>query len=194
MKILTWLSMIPIVLAYNSTQVEKDDLTDRPTIQYDEIVGMGQVSAHTYLARAQAAFRNQSYGKALTLARKTLSLDEDEIEAHLIIAQVLEKKLSKQTDKDPKMMGECVRHWLVVLRAGTGEEAGTNYKGIGGIFDHLYKDDEHYITARQHLKNLVGRAPKAWESNARYMKNVLGVEAVTEASGRIISKAKKTED
>jgi len=164
----------------------RENVTDKPTAQYDELVGEHNRSAHSYLTEAQRALRDGRIVKATALARKAMNADPQELDAHLVLAQALERRLDMQVEKDQRLLGECVRHWLVVLRAGVGEEAGNNFKGAG-VLDSLYRDDEHFMEAKEHLKKLVGRAPKAWETNERYVKKVLSPQAELSATGKIVS-------
>lgn len=163
-----------------------ENRTDRPTARYDELVGEHNRSAHSYLTEAQRALRDGRIVRATALARKALSADPEELDAHLVLAQALERRLDMQAEKDQRLLGECVRHWLIVLRSGVGEESGTNFKGAG-VLDSLYRDDERFIEAKEHLKKLVGRAPKAWETNERYVKKVLSPQAELSATGKIVS-------
>lgn len=164
----------------------KENLTDKPTARYDELVGEHNRSAHSYLTEAQRALRDGRIVRATDLARKALNADPEELDAHLVLAQALERRLDMQAEKDQRLLGECVRHWLVVLRSGVGEESGNNFKGAG-VLDSLYRDDEHFMEAKEHLKKLVGRAPKAWETNERYVKKVLSPQAELSATGKIVT-------
>ena len=126
---------------------------------------------------------NNQIEQAITLSRRAVNHNPDDIEAHQSYAEALESKLraSKQIDVD--LLRECVSEWLIVFRNEVGEEKGLGFHGIS-VMGYLYKDEAHSETARQRLTSLAGRAPKPWETNTRYLKSVLRRASV---SGKIVS-------
>lgn len=139
------------------------------------------VSNHFGMA-ADYNLRVGQIDQALETSRKALRRDPDNIEAHVYYAEALERKLASQKNEDPDLMRECISEWLVVYRSEVGEEKGLGFHGIS-VMGHLYEDDGYAIRARQRLKVIAGRAPRPWETNARYLKSVLRNATV---SGKII--------
>lgn len=122
---------------------------------------------------AERALKSNKPDRAIALIKKSLELDNEDLEAHLIYANALERKLSNQTDEDPQVFNRCVREWLIVLRNEFGEEKGETFHGIGlpGLSGKWYSDDRQE-RARTHLTKLTGVAPKLWETNERYLAKV----------------------
>lgn len=117
------------------------------------------------------------------VGRKAVNRNPDDIEAHQSYAEALESKIRANPQIDVDLLRECVSEWLIVFRNEVGEEKGLGFHGIS-VMGYLYKDENHSETARQRLIALAGRAPKPWETNARYLKNVLRRASV---SGKILT-------
>lgn len=126
---------------------------------------------------------NNQTEAAVVAGRKAVNRNPDDIEAHQSYAEALESKLRANQQVDVDLLRECVSEWLIVFRNEVGEEKGLGFHGIS-VMGYLYKDETHSETARQRLISLAGRAPKPWETNARYLKNVLRRASV---SGKIVS-------
>jgi len=142
---------------------------------------------------AENSLREGNVDKAIHLLKQALSMDNDDADAHALYAEALERKLRKQDEKDPELFNKCVREWLLVMRNEVGEEKGMNVKGVGvpGIAT-FYRDEDHNIQARNHLVKLTGSAPRAWETNTKYLKRVL--EKPHEmVAGKVVNKAKDTD-
>jgi len=165
------------ITAKSESQTEEApeaEVTEVPfAVPNDRTLELGRVSGDTLMTQAELALRSRNFDKAIQFARRSIQENGDDADLHRIYAEALEGKLDLQKDKDPSLFGTCVQEWLSVMRSGNGDERGLNVRGVGGIGDFLYKDDEHYILARHHLLSLTGSLPKAWETNSRYLKRVL---------------------
>ena len=132
------------------------------------------------------AAKNDRLDEAITKFRKSLQKDEDDTDLHLGYAQALEDKLRTQDDQDPYLFNQCVKEWLGVYRSESGEDKGIGFKGISIPYLHqFYEDEEHMIEAKRHLVSLVGRVPKGWETDAKYLQKVL-VPATQTVRGKLI--------
>lgn len=172
-----------------STKESADINEVAPTMLFDEILDPGQRRPKAVMMSAEAALRSDRVERAIQLSRRAMQRDPDDLDIHKSLAEALERKLEMQTDKDPKLFGECVREWLIVMRNGAGMEKGTNFRGAGGILDHFFGDEEYYIEARKRVKHLTGYLPKPWETNDRFLKRVL-TPSQAELSGKILPKEK----
>lgn len=158
-----------------------------PTMEYDEIIDPSKKRTISAMIGSEFALRAERVDRAIQLARRAMQRDPDDMDVHKALAEALDRKLEFQAEKDPKLFGECVREWLIVMRNGVGMEKGTNFRGMGFV-DHFFGDDEYYVVAKQRLKHLTGYVPKPWESNEKYLKKVLQ-PAETSIKGRIIKKS-----
>jgi hypothetical protein len=134
-------------------------------------------SAGTMGFASDYSVNNNQLDQAVLLSRNAVNKDPDDIEAHQSYAEALENKLRAVKGTDHELASECITQWLIVLRNEVGEEKGLGFHGIS-VMGHLYDDDTRSITARQRLVSIAGRAPKPWETDARYLKSVLHQTAV----------------
>lgn len=149
-------------------------------------------SAETLLAKAESAYRQKDLEHALILVKRSLKLNDDDIDAHCLYAKLLQDELQHQDEKDPKLLATCVKEWLLVLRNKVGPEKGINTADGGGFMNNFYRDEDHTIAAKHSLVKLVGSLPKTWEKDDKYLKRVLTPAAVA-VSGHVLKK-KSNED
>jgi hypothetical protein len=145
-------------------------------------------SGLSLLFEAENAKRYGDLDQAITFVRRSLDVDDSNLDAHAFYADVLEAKLKKQTERDPEMFRTCIQEWLIVMRNKVGDERGLNIHGIGiPAMGTAYEDEDHTIKARQHLTKLTGFSPKPWETDTRYLKRVLA-KTTESVSGKIVKK------
>jgi hypothetical protein len=143
-------------------------------MEYDEVLQMGEVAGPGLYAECESAVRTRRFDRAIALCKRGLDEKPADLDLHKFYAQATEGKLLGQTEKDPALLQTCVEQWLSVLHSAVGEESSNNLgNGVGGIFDWMYRDDERYMMAHQHLLDLTGITPHPWESNAHYLKRAL---------------------
>jgi len=145
-------------------------------------------SGNSYRAAAEYALGQGQTDKAMALCKKAFDFNADDPDLHQLYAKVLEQKLKSRNigASHDQLLAECVHQWLIVLRNETGEEKGTSFHGIGlPLVGSFYEDDERHIPAKAHLISLVGRTPRAWETDAKYMKSVLKNQSSVQ--GKIVS-------
>jgi hypothetical protein len=128
-------------------------------------------SARMLFLEAEQTMRSGDSAAALRKVKHSLAIDNDDIDAHLLYAQLLEEKLRGQTERDPSLFNQCVEEWLNIMRNRYGDEKGMRYKGINPCGD-LFNDEERSITAKRALTKLTGYAPKTFETDNHYMKRV----------------------
>ncbi len=142
----------------------------QPLRSYDDV--FTETSARTLLMSARQHMRKHNYPRAITLMKKAVELDSDDLDVRCVLAQALEEKLSHQQEKNGDDYKLCVENWLAVARSQGGEEKGLSYRGIGfGV--GFFQDEERGILAKRRLKSLTGYLPKPWETNDRYLRRVL---------------------
>ena len=149
----------------------------------------GFATANSLGLAAEYASARGYFNDAVRICKMALSKNDDDLDIHKAYAEALEGKLGQQRDKDPDLMHECVREWLIVLRTERGPEKGLNGKnglGLPGV-NKLYEDEEHSMVAKVHLKSLVGSLPKRKETNDQYMLRTCGPAALN-VSGKILNR------
>ena len=144
------------------------------TVSNDNVNISNDSSPFQLTVEAERALKSNKPDRAIAIIKQSLELDPEDLEAHMIYANAMERKLANQSSEDPELFNKCVREWLAVLRNEYGEEKGENFHGIGipGLSGKWYSDPDRQDRARTHLIKLTGSAPKVWESNERWLAKV----------------------
>lgn len=147
-------------------------------------------NASSMMMSAEYSTRMGYTEQAIKQSRRALQRDPDDIDLHQQLAEALESKIKSQDERDPYLYNECVKEWLMVLRNEVGDEAGLTWHGIGlPKMQTLYQDSARGGVAKAHLIELTGSMPKAWETNAKYLKRI-AKDADANVNGKIIVKPK----
>lgn len=165
-----------------------DEKPSRGTVNNYNLFGKknGRRDSKINYMHAEMATRIEDTSRAIILGRKAVKLDPDDIDARVALGEALFQKIEEQQSKDPKLFNECVKTWLVVHRNIVGDEQAMTYKGfsIPGVMK-FFEDEDRGVLSKDRLIALCGRAPKMFESNQRYLNQVLMPEK--SVSGQIIS-------
>lgn len=147
-------------------------------------------NASSMMMSAEYSTRMGYTEQAIKQSRRALQRDPDDIDLHQQLAEALESKIKTQDERDPYLYNECVKEWLMVLRNEVGDEAGLTWHGIGiPKMQTLYQDSARGGVAKVHLLELTGSMPKAWETNAKYLKRI-AKDADAHVNGKILVKPK----
>jgi len=148
-------------------------------------------SAKMLLMEGQEASRAGDPITAMRKVQHSLKLDDDDMDAHLLYAILLDDQVHSQTEKDPSLYNKCVEEWLGIMRNRYGEEKGMRFHGINPCGD-LFHDEERSIEAKRALVRLTGYSPKTFETDAHYLKRVL-LPTTEKVSGNVLSSKAKTQ-
>jgi hypothetical protein len=129
-------------------------------------------SARMLFLEAEENMRSGDPQTALRKVKHSLDIDNDDMDAHCLYAELLDEKVRSQVERDPTLFNQCVEEWLNVMRNRYGDEKGMRFKGINPCGD-LFHDEERSITAKRALVKLTGYAPKTLETDNHYLKRVL---------------------
>lgn len=146
-------------------------------------------NAKMLLVEGQQAMRGGDLVNAMHKVKRSLELDDDDMDAHCLYADIMDEQLRAQTEKDPSLYNKCVDEWLGILRNRYGEEKGMRFRGINPYGD-LYHDEERSDVAKKALLKLTGYAPKTFETDAHYLKRV-SMPTTEKVSGSVISSKAK---
>jgi tetratricopeptide (TPR) repeat protein len=171
-----------LCLQFSAPSCEAQNVSPKATKSIDALSNSRTANTNDLSMAADYNLNNGQVDQAITACRKAIRKDPDNMEAHELYAEALERKIESLKNTDPELMRDCISEWLIVYRNEVGEEKGLGFHGISP-FGHLYEDDGYAIKARQRLTAIAGRAPHPWETNARYLKSVLRHASV---SGKII--------
>lgn len=139
--------------------------------------------------QSEISLRNDDVNRAVSMGRRAVELDPNDIDARVALGEALYQKIKKTKKKTkPEVYNECVKTWLMVLRNIVGDEANMGYKGISiPLVERFYEDEDRTILARSRLTAVCGRVPKFWETNKKFLDKVLLPEATTSVAGSVIS-------
>lgn len=149
--------------------------------------GMGKKNARMQMMQSEMVCRTNQYRLAAEHSRKAVEADPDDMDARFAHGEAL-FNLIESGNTDPIVHNECVKTWLIVHRNLVGEDSGLNFKGVGIPLVQTLFSDERGKIAKTRLRKLVGRLPKAWETNRKYLTQVLKAEP--EVDAKIISDLK----
>lgn len=172
-----------------NTRKEAKSKTPRAVISNHEIftAGAGRTNAHMGTMQSEYVNKSKQHRLAAEYSRKAVQADPDDMDARVAHGEALFDLIEKG-NTDPVIHNECVKTWLIVYRGLVGEEKGLTYKGISiPLVAELFGDSRRDIS-KQRLIKLVGRLPKSWETNRKYLGRVL--QAEPEVDAKIISEIK----
>ena len=154
-----------------SNKVQKTvlEVAEPGTLTSIEGFNVDQATPNSLAVAADYALKQGQVRKAIRLCKQAIYQNADDVYIHQVYAEALEKRLQSLKTDDIALYNECVKEWLLVFRSDAGEERGVGFRGVG-VSAGLYSDEERNVPAKSHLIHLVGRAPRAWETNARYLK------------------------
>jgi tetratricopeptide (TPR) repeat protein len=181
------LSALSTEPALSDTEDANDDEPAAVT-SMDAMSDSGKAPAAMLTTAAEYATAHGDFDKAISLCRRALNKDADDLAVHQAYAIALEEKWKSQPEskKDPTVYQKAVAEWLIVLRNEAGCEKGLTFHGLTiPVMGNFYQDEEHVITARAHLVSLTGISPKPWQTDAVYLKKVLSKNDV---SGKVLKK------
>lgn len=146
----------------------------------------GNATGSSLQLAAKYASSHGNTEEAIKWCKLALEKDPDDIDSHMYYAEALEAKLKSKPakERDHDLLMQCVMEWMIVYRCEAGDEKGASFHGINPL-GHLYEDEERSIPARHHIVSLVGRAPKPWETDDKFMKWVN--RPSTAVAGKLIS-------
>jgi tetratricopeptide (TPR) repeat protein len=148
-------------------------------------------SARMLFLEAQENMRSGDIETALRKIRRSLNIDNDDMDAHCLYAELMEDKLRNQAERDPELFNCCIEEWLAVMRNRYGEEKGMRFKGINPCGD-LFHDDERSIVAKRALVKLTGFSPKTFETDNHYLKRVL-LPSTDKVAGTVVGQKSKVQ-
>ncbi|MBI5172183.1 MAG: hypothetical protein HY986_04810 [Candidatus Melainabacteria bacterium] len=164
---LVGLSLAPAVPAKDaaaSGQVKSKEFDDITSDDFD--------GHRVLILKAQQALRHGAYERAVKHMERAMTTGQKDVDVHYFYAMALEQKMEKAHFRDQDSFSKCVNSWLKIYRGEVGDEKGLTIKGIG-LAAGAFSNDEMAAQGKEHLLSLVGFLPKAWESDAKYVKRAV---------------------
>jgi tetratricopeptide (TPR) repeat protein len=171
---------------------DEEDSQDnyKPEISGDAMVH-GSSSASALCRAAKYQLKVGNVDKAISLSKRSLEENDDDEETHFVYAEALERKVKSQETRDPILYRLCIKEWLNCLRQESGYEKISTSHGLSlPKLVKFYEDEDGTVPAKRHIMRLVGRLPKAWETDAHYLDKVAG-PTTQEVSGKLVQTKEK---
>lgn len=169
----------------NEGDTEEEESPPQKTVTSMEAYSeMGKQTADSLALAAEYALDQGDVERAIKWCKLALDKDYTDLDIHMTYAKALQEKYNNQKVKDPNLLNLCVREWLIVYRTEIGPEKNLAFHGINPL-GHFYEDEDRSIPARAQIIALTGRAPKPWETDAKFLKWVN--RPTTSVAGKIIN-------
>ena len=169
----------------NSNSEESSDSQVGTVTSMEAYSEIGKQTASSLNLAAEYALDQGNIEKAIKYCRMALDKDYGDLDVHMAYAKALQAKLKSQKERDPNLFNECIKEWLIVYRTEVGFDKDISFHGINPL-GHFYEDEDRSMPARQQLIALTGRAPKPWETDAKYLKWVN--RPTTAVAGKVVNK------
>ena len=157
---LTLLSFVAVNLCCPNASVAKTDfLASAPTassggqVQDDQFLELNTTSSEGMRLEGEQAMRYGNYDRAIGVLKKAVQTAPSDMDGRILLAEAMEKKLMKQSVKDPALYNSTIKQWLIVSKNGN------------------FMDQK--MQGRAHLQSLAGTSPKRFESDAKFLSRIL---------------------
>jgi hypothetical protein len=191
----TWVfSALLMILSFsglNTAIAEESSVPDsRRTVSNYEMFNRSKSKNNSkiHYMQSEISLRNDDVNRAITMGRRAVRLDPEDIDARVALGEALYQKVKRQKKKpNPELYNECVKTWLMVLRNVVGDESKMSYKGISlPLAQRFFEDEDRGILARERLTEVCGRVPKFYETNNKFLTKVLLPEATKTVAGTVL--------
>ena len=122
-------------------------------IMSDQLLELGMVTPSALRLEGEQSIRMGNLERAIMVLQRSVELAPLDIDGRILYATALEKKLMKQKRRDPRLFNYTVKQWLFIYKKADF--------------------DDHKMMAANHLVTLVGRIPKWYEKEKKYLAKVL---------------------
>ena len=119
----------------------------------DQLLELGVPSPSALRLEGEEALRMGGSDRAMTLLQRSVEMAPLDMDGRILYAEALEKKLLKQSQKDPVLYNFTIKQWLFVLKKSEFPD-----QAVQGL---------------QHIVMLTGTQPKRFESIPKFLNRVL---------------------
>jgi hypothetical protein len=128
--------------------------SDNGTIRSEQLLELGSLTPGALSLEGEQSLRQGSIDRALTVLQRSVELAPMDIDARILYAQTLEKKLMmEKKKKDPALFNFLIKQWFFVYQKAD------------------YLDEK--LQGLSHVVELTGTQPKRFERPAKFLARVL---------------------
>jgi hypothetical protein len=128
---------------------------DSALVSSDQMLDLGTSTSASLRLEGEQSMRFNNIERAIMVLQKAVEMAPSDMDGHILYAQALEKKLTKQKDRDPVLYNFVVKQWLYVAKKA----------------DFL----DQSMQGKTHLFQLTGEKLHRWEPEGHYLSRVLMV-------------------
>lgn len=122
-------------------------------VSSDQMLELSTPTSSALRLEGEQAMRYNDINKAILVLQRAVEMSPSDIDGRVLYAEALEKKLTKQEERDPALFNFVVKQWLFVNK------------------NSAFRDQA--AQAAKHLKDLTGETPGRFESTTRYLTKVM---------------------
>jgi hypothetical protein len=126
---------------------------DTGTVRSEQFLELGDPTSGALSLEGEKTLKHGNLDRAIMVLQRSVEMSPMDMDARVLYAEALEKKISKQKEKDPKLFNFLVKQWL-----------------------YVYKTADFYDQTMQglsHLTSLTGTQPKRFENEKKFLARVL---------------------
>lgn len=122
-------------------------------VMSDQLLELGMVTSNGLRLEGEQCLRLGNVERAVKVLQRGVELSPSDMDGRILYAIALEKLLTKQKKRDPKLFNFCVKQWYYISRKAE-------------FYDQKAQ-------ARNHLDKLTGQLPKWRDRPVKYLSKVL---------------------
>ena len=127
--------------------------TSGTIVSSDQFLEMGVAGPNALRLEGEQAMRMGNLERAIVVLQRSVEMAPLDMDGRILYSEALEKKLLKQSEKDPKLYNFLVKQWLFVYKKS--------------------EFPDQAVQGFQHLVELTGTQPKRMESIPKFLNRVL---------------------
>lgn len=123
------------------------------TVKSEQFLELGDPTSGALSLEGEKTLKSGNLDRAIMVLQRSVEMAPGDMQARILYAEALEKKISKQKPKDPKLFNFLIKQWL-----------------------YVYKQAEFFDESMQglsHLTSLTGTQPKRFENEKKFLARVL---------------------
>jgi hypothetical protein len=126
---------------------------DNGYVRSEQFLELGDPTSGALSLEGEKTLKSGNLDRAIMVLQRSVEMAPMDMDARVLYAEALEKKISKQKDKDPHLFNFLIKQWL-----------------------YVFKQAEFYDQSMQglsHLVSLTGSQPKRFENEKKFLARVL---------------------
>jgi len=126
---------------------------DNGYVRSEQFLELGDPTSGALTLEGEKTLKSGDLDRAIMVLQRSVEMAPMDMQCRILYAQALEKKISKQKQKDPHLFNYLIKQWLFVYKQGD-------------FYDET-------MEGMAHLNNLTHTLPKRFENDKKYLARVL---------------------